>query len=63
MDGWKEGREGRKKGKQLCMSQFRQTSVSSLKDVFRIMFQQYFDNHARNGNLSEGSFFLPFKGK
>lgn len=34
-DRWVEGRKReRKKGKQLCMSQFRKTSVSSLKEMF-----------------------------
>lgn len=32
------------------------------KQMFAYFFQQYFDNHARNDNLSESSFFLPFRG-
>lgn len=63
-DGWVEGRKrGRKKASSYaCLSSGKQI-VSSLKEMFSESVSQYFDNHARNGNLSEGSFFLPFKGK
>ena len=56
--------DGREKSRQLlCMSFNSVKEVNFSQSKFlHIPFLQYFDNHTRNDNLSESSFFWPFKG-
>lgn len=66
MDGWLK--EGRERGREGAGSYYISLSIHSNKYTFsqskflHIPLQWYFDNHARNDNLSKSSFCLPFKG-